>query len=1741
MILVDEETAMLDWEGLTYDVISDADVDKIDKIDNFEECASDCVAVITILNDEDDDNDSIEDEDDLITLVDLDECDSDVGETIRLDDIDCKCNELDVVKMLKFNDLEASDLDDDFKVIELFDLEPTGLDDEAATLDSDAEIGLVGFTEKFIESDDFVTMDMFDLETSNLGGDDELPLFETIELEDVNDKRIENKSEEACGINGVEAVAIDSDTKIEPDEFNEKCIELNNFVAMEMFDTKTIDLGDDDEFAVFETIGLKDVNGKLTGNENEEAYGMNDVDSALLDADREIEPDNFNDKYMELDDFVSMDMFDLETTNLGDDDELPLFETIELEDINEKRIENKGGEACGINGVEAVAIDSDTKIEPDEFNEKCIELDNFVAMEMFDTKTIDLGDDDEFAVFETIGLKDVNGKLTENENEEAYGMNDVDSALLDADGEIESDSFNDKYMELDDFVSMDMFDLETTNLGDDDELPLFETIELEDINDKRIENKGGEACGINGVEAVVIDSDTKIEPDEFNEKCIELDNFVAMEMFDTKTTDLGDDDEFAVFETIGLKDVNGKLTGNENEEAYGMNDVDSALLDADGEAEPDNFNDKYMELDDFISMDMFDLETTNLGDDDELPLFETIELEDVNDKCIENKGEEACGINGVEEVVIDSDTKMEPDEFNEKCIELDNFVAMEMFDTKTTDLSDDDEFAVFETIRLKDVNGKLTENENEEAYGINGVEVALLDVDEEIEPDDFNDKFIELDDFVTMDMFDLETTILGDDDDELPLFEIIELEDINDKCIENKGEEACGINGVEAVVIDSDTKIEPDEFNEKCIELDNFVAMEMFDTKTTNLGDDDEFAVFETIGLKDVNGKLTENENEEAYGINSVEVALLDVDGEIEPDDFNDKLIELDDFLAMEIIDLESIDLSNDDELPVFETIGLEGVNDKWMANVDEGAYGINGVEVAGHDSDAKMKPDEFSEKCIELDDFVTMEIFDIETTDLDDDDKFSGLETIGLEDVNDKRIENKDEEAFGISNVEVALLDADGETEPGDASDKCIELNGFVAIEMFDLEMTDLNDDDNDELPVFEKAGPEDVNDKLIENEDEEACGTDNVEVAFLDTDRKPDPDIFNDKCIELNDFVAMEMFDIGRTNLGDDDGLPVFETIGLDDVNGKGIVNEDEEVYGTDVVEAAVIDSNPKMEPDDFNKKCIEPNDFVPTKMFDIETTDFSDDDELPLLEAIGLEDANDRCIVNEDERACGIIDVEVALLPADGEIEPDDFNDKCIELDDFVSMEMFDLEKADLSDDEELSLFETIELEDVKDKRIANEDERAYGINDVEAAVLDSDSKMKSDDSNEKCLELEDFLAMEMFDIGAADLGDNDELPVFETIELDNVNNKPIPNEDEEPYGINQVEVALPNTDGEIETDDFNDKCIELNNFAGMEMFDTERTDLGNDDELPVFETIGLNDVNGKRIVNENEEVYGIDSVEAAVIDSNVKMEPDDVNEKCIEPNNFVVMEMFDIEMTDLSDDDDELPVFETIGLDAVNNECIANEDEEGYGINEVEVALPNTDGEIEPDDFNDKCIELNDFVAIEMFDLETTDLDDEEEEEELPVFEKIGLEDVSNKRIENEDEETCGINNVEVALLDTDREIELDDFSDKCIELNDSVAMEMFDIERTDLGDDDELPVFEATELEDVNEKRIANENEEAYGTDGVEAAVIDSDGKVKPDDFNEKCIELDGVVAIEMFDIEAIDLDDDDELPMFETI
>ena len=75
----------------------------------------------------------------------------------------------------------------------------------------------------------------------------------------------------------------------------------------------------------------------------------------------------------------------------------------------------------------------------------------------------------------------------------------------------------------------------------------------------------------------------------------------------------------------------------------------------------------------------------------------------------------------------------------------------------------------------------------------------------------------------------------------------------------------------------------------------------------------------------------------------------------------------------------------------------------------------------------------------------------------------------------------------------------------------------------------------------------------------------------------------------------------------------------------------------------------------------------------------------------------------------------------------MEPDDFNEKYSELVDFVSMEMFNIERTDLGDDEEVNVFDVIGLESVNDRCIANEDEGTYGINDVEAAVPDSDGKM------------------------------------------------------------------------------------------------------------------------------------------------------------------------------------------------------------------------------------------------------------------------------------------------------------------------------------------------------------------------------------------------------------------------------
>ena len=152
----------------------------------------------------------------------------------------------------------------------------------------------------------------------------------------------------------------------------------------------------------------------------------------------------------------------------------------------------------------------------------------------------------------------------------------------------------------------------------------------------------------------------------------------------------------------------------------------------------------------------------------------------------------------------------------------------------------------------------------------------------------------------------------------------------------------------------------------------------------------------------------------------------------------------------------------------------------------------------------------------------------------------------------------------------------------------------------------------------------------------------------------------------------------------------------------------NEDEGGYVINGVEAAAFDSDAKMEPDDFNEKFIELGGFVTMEMFDVELTVLCHDVELLLFETTGLEDVTDRCIENEDEEAYGIITVEVALLNANGEIESDDFSGKCIELDEFCTMEKFGFERIDLGDNDDLPVFEIIELEDVTDRRIPNEDE-------------------------------------------------------------------------------------------------------------------------------------------------------------------------------------------------------------------------------------------------------------------------------------------------------------------------------------------------------------------------------------------------------------------------------------------------
>ena len=170
---------------------------------------------------------------------------------------------------------------------------------------------------------------------------------------------------------------------------------------------------------------------------------------------------------------------------------------------------------------------------------------------------------------------------------------------------------------------------------------------------------------------------------------------------------------------------------------------------------------------------------------------------------------------------------MEPDDFNERCIDFDDFVAMEIFELESIDLGDDDEFSEFETIELGDVNDKCIENDDDELYGSNEVEVRLFDANGKVEPDDFNEKYIELDEFAAMEMVDLETTDIDDDndDDELPVFDRNGVKDVNDKCIENGDEGACDINDDEIAFLDADGEIEPDNFTGKFTELEKLVAI----------------------------------------------------------------------------------------------------------------------------------------------------------------------------------------------------------------------------------------------------------------------------------------------------------------------------------------------------------------------------------------------------------------------------------------------------------------------------------------------------------------------------------------------------------------------------------------------------------------------------------------------------------------------------------------------------------------------------------------------------------------------------------------------------------------------------------------------------------------------------------------------------------------------------------------------------
>ena len=338
--------------------------------------------------------------------------------------------------------------------------------------------------------------------------------------------------------------------------------------------------------------------------------------------------------------------------------------------------------------------------------------------------------------------------------------------------------------------------------------------------------------------------------------------------------------------------------------------------------------------------------------------------------------------------------------------------------------------------------------------------------------------------------------------------------------------------------------------------------------------------------------------------------------------------------------------------------------------------------------------------------------------------------------------------------------------------------------------------------------------------------------------------------------------------------------------------------------------------------------------------------------------------------------------------------------------------------------------------------------------------------------------------------------------------------------------------------MEPDDLNEICIELDDLGDDDDGDDD------DDELPVLETIGLKDVNDKCITNEDEGVCDINSVEATALDSDAKMESDDFNDKYIELNDFVAIKMFELESTDIGDDD-ELPVFETIGLEDVKYKCIKNEDDKAYGSNQVEVTLLDADGKTESDDLNEKWIELDNLAVTKVFDLGTLDIDFDDVSDELSLNGNIGPGVVDGKCIEVDVDEATDLDNTEGNEVDVTKGNALE--IGEPIKLDDNWVVPTDDIETNELviEESNELDVAKPVDLD--NTKPVDNEfddDDDEEEEEKVEAGNNKEDTKIdvfwevasndfevsKTDDDDDVITVLDIEEVIGIVDVEGIGLD-----------